>query len=347
MVMGVPSKPLLQTLMGQTSTIPPIWIMRQAGRYLPEYRKLRAESSSFVDFCLNPKTASEATLQPLRRFDLDAAIIFADILLIPFAMERDVRFVAGEGPKMRPLKPGQSLLKMERAWSLDKLSAVGDALARVQSALADKVALIGFAGAPWTVATYMIEGGGSKDKWRSRLWAWQNPDEFDRLLDILVEASIDYLHMQAKAGAEVLKLFESWAEGLPEPFFERFIIRPAKNIVAGLRERGVYLPIIGFPRGCGGLAVRYANETGITALALDQAQDGVWFSQNLPKETVLQGNLDPAVLRVGGAALQSEVDRVKKNFSGRAHIFNLGHGITPDTPIEHVERLVQLVKETR
>ncbi len=346
MAMGIPVKPLLQTLSGQTNSKPPVWVMRQAGRYLPEYRQLRTEAPSFIDFCLNPKMASEATLQPLRRFDLDAAIIFADILLIPFAMERGVHFVSGEGPKMQPLERGQPLSQLEKAWSLAKLEAVGEALGIVRHALPKNVTLIGFAGAPWTVATYMIEGGGSKDKWASRLWAWQEPEEFDQLMDILTEASIDYLCMQAKAGAEVLKLFESWAEGLPEPFFERFIIRPAKNIVAGLRERGVNLPIIGFPRGCGNLAVRYASETGITALALDQAQDGRWFSQNLPKDMVIQGNLDPAVLRVGGAALQSEVARVKQSFAGRAHIFNLGHGITPDTPIENMEKLVKLVKAT-
>ncbi len=344
MAMGIAVKPILQTLAGQTGTVPPVWIMRQAGRYLPEYRALRKGAASFVEFCLNPKMASEATLQPISRFDLDAAIVFADILLIPYAMDRDVHFVAGEGPKMRPLDRKEPLSQLEKAWSLEKVDAIGETLQRVRDKLPQNVTLIGFAGAPWTVATYMVEGGGSKDKWQSRLWAWQEPEQFDALLDILTEASIEYLHMQAKAGAEVLKLFESWAEGLPAPFFDRFIIRPARNIVSGLRQRGVDLPIIGFPRGCGTQAARYAKETGITAIALDQAQDGQWFNEHLDPSMVVQGNLDPAVLRVGGAPLQSEVERIKQSFAGRPHIFNLGHGITPDTPPEHVKELIDLVK---
>jgi len=280
----------------------------------------------------------------VRRFDLDAAIVFADILLIPHAMDRGVHFVTGEGPKMRPLEAGESLLALHKTWAVHKLEAIGETLQRVREQLPDTIALIGFAGAPWTVATYMIEGGGSKDKWQARLRAWQDPQGFDDLLEVLVEATVDYLYMQADAGADVLKLFESWAEGLPEPFFERFIIAPARAIVSRLRDRGVDQPIIGFARGCGLLAARYAMETGITALALDQAQSGVWFNANLPPGLVVQGNLDPAVLRIGGAPLHSEVARIRKSFAGRAHIFNLGHGITPDTPIHHVEELVRAVK---
>jgi uroporphyrinogen decarboxylase len=344
MAMGMTVKPILQTLSGQVNNTPPLWVMRQAGRYLPEYRKLRAGASSFIDFCLNPKMASEATLQPIKRFDLDAAIVFADILLIPYAMGRDVRFVAGEGPKLRPLTQDDNLKSVQEKWDLSLLESVGETLERTRADLPDDVALIGFAGAPWTVATYMVEGGGSKDKWQTRLWAMQNPQSFDHLMDILVEASIEYMQMQVKAGAEVLKLFESWAEGLPEPFFERFIIRPAKAIVDGLRERGVSVPIIGFARGCGLLSMRYAQETGITALGLDQAQPGDWFNAHLPKSMVIQGNLDPAVLRVGGEVLKSEVMRIKANMSGRAHIFNLGHGITLDTPPEHMAELVRWVK---
>ncbi len=344
MAMGNTGKPILKTLAGHISPTPPVWVMRQAGRYLPEYRELRKTAPSFIDFCLNPDMASEATLQPIRRFDLDAAIVFADILLIPHAMDCGVHFVAGEGPKLRPLEREDSLLALQKAWSVEKLSAIGETLQKVRAKLPDDVTLIGFAGAPWTVATYMVQGGGSKDKWETRLWAWQDPDTFDALLDILVETSIEYLHMQAKAGAEVLKLFESWAEGLPEPFFDRFIIRPAKNIVEGLRARGVDLPIIGFPRGCGLLAERYARETGITAIALDQSQIGTWFNQNLPKNMVVQGNLDPAVLRTGGDVLRDEVMRIKQSFAGRPHIFNLGHGITLDTPPEHMAQLVKWVK---
>ncbi len=320
--------------------------MRQAGRYLPEYRALRKTAPSFVQFCLDPQKASEATLQPVRRFGLDAAILFADILLIPHAMDRGVHFVAGEGPKMRPLEDDEPLSGLEKSWSVRKLEAVGETLQLVKAQLPENSALIGFAGAPWTVATYMIEGGGSKDKWQARLRAWQNPDAFDDLLDILVNATVDYLQMQANAGAEVLKLFESWAEGLPEPFFERFIISPARAIVSQLRNRGVNQPVIGFARGCGMMAARYAMETGITAVALDQAQSGVWFNANLPAGMVVQGNLDPAVLRAGGPALEKEVRRIRKSFAGRPHIFNLGHGITPDTPISHVESLIKAVRET-
>ncbi len=342
--MALADKPLLQTLAGAVLPTPPIWIMRQAGRYLPEYRALRKTAPSFIDFCLDPQKASEATLQPVRRFDLDAAIVFADILLIPHAMDRGVHFVAGEGPKLRPLEDDEPLLALEKAWSVHKLDSVGETLQRVKAQLPDHVALIGFAGAPWTVATYMIEGGGSKDKWQARQMAWRDPEGFEALLDILVKATVDYLHMQAEAGAEVLKLFESWAEGLPEPFFERFVIAPARAIVAGLRARGVSRPVIGFARGCGLLAVRYAMETGIDAVALDQAQSGVWFNANLPEGLVVQGNLDPAVLRVGGTVLEREVRRIRKSFAGRPHIFNLGHGITPDTPIGHVESLIRAVR---
>ncbi len=344
MTKGKVVKPLINAFNGRTAKSPPVWVMRQAGRYLPEYRELRAGADSFVDFCLNPEMASEATLQPLRRFDLDAAIVFADILLIPHAMERELHFVAGEGPKLCPLSQNDNLSLLEKSWRLHKLEPVGETLQRVREGLPDDVALIGFAGAPWTVATYMVEGGGSKDKWKSRLWAWKDPQSFDLLLDIISEATIEYLQMQAEAGAEVLKLFESWAEGLPEPFFERFIIRPARNITEGLKARGVNVPIIGFPRGCGHQALRYAKETGIKAIALDQAQNGVWFNENLPTDMTVQGNLDPAVLRVGGKALQNEVARIKNSFSGRPHIFNLGHGITPDTPPEHMTQLIEQVK---
>ncbi len=318
--------------------------MRQAGRYLPEYRQLRSQADSFIDFCLNPQMAGEATLQPLRRFDLDAAIVFADILLIPFAMNRGVHFVAGEGPKMTPLSAQDDLDAMQKAYQPHMLDAVGETIERVREVLPKDKALIGFAGAPWTVATYMTEGGGSRDKWAARVWAWKEPQKFDALLRLISEATIDYLHMQANAGADVLQLFESWAENLSQNLFTRCVIEPTAYIVRSLRERGVKQPIIGFPRGCGAQIGLYAQHTGVNAVSLDQAQPVDIINQILPQDFAVQGNLDPAVMRAGGVAMEREIESIIKGFSTRPHVFNLGHGITPDMPIEHMSALVSCVK---
>lgn len=332
----------LKAARGETTARPPIWVMRQAGRYLPEYRELRSKAESFIDFCLTPEMAAEATLQPMRRFDLDAAIIFADILLIPWAMDRGVRFVKGEGPKMQPIT-GQEIARLDPAKMGERLSAVGESLSRVRAELPADKALIGFAGAPWTVATYMVEGAGSKDQFSARLMAWKEPEAFDALIGALAEASIDYLAMQAAAGADALKLFDSWASGLPEPLFERVVIQPAKKIVEGLRARGVTQPVIGFPRGAGTQAVRYVKETGVDVVAVDQGVELGWAREHLQRLKPVQGNLDSPLLTAGGPALDAEIDRIMEAFAGAPHIFNLGHGITPMTPVGNMTRLVNRV----
>lgn len=339
-----PKKPLLAVLGGEVRTPPPVWLMRQAGRYLDEYRQVRARAKDFIDFCFSPDLAAEVTLQPIRRFGFDAAILFADILLVPIALGRKVWFVAGEGPKLDPFDPLDfEQLTPERAEEV--LAPVGETLRRVAPALPGETTLIGFAGAPWTVATYMVEGGGSKDRFATRVAAWQHPEAFDGMLEKIADATARYLVMQAHAGAEVLKIFDSWAEGLPEPLFERVVIRPTRRIVEAVRAAGVTVPIIGFPRGAGAFCARYARETGVTALALDTGMDPAWAKQLLPADMPVQGHLDPAVLRAGGAALRHETQRLLDSWAGRPHIFNLGHGITPDVPVEHVHELLACIRE--
>lgn len=338
------SKPILNVLKGETLSPPPIWMMRQAGRYLAEYREVRSRAKDFIDFCFSPDLASEVTLQPIRRFGFDAAIMFADILLIPIALGRRVWFVTGEGPKLDPFDVANfQELADKRDDSV--LASIGETLRLTKAELPAETTLIGFAGAPWTVATYMVEGGGSKDRFKTRVAAYDQAEAFDAMMDIIADATADYLVMQAHAGAEVLKIFDSWAEGLPEPLFDRVIIRPTKRIVDRVRAQGVDLPIIGFPRGAGTLYPKYARETGVTALALDTAVDPKWMDENLPAGLPVQGHLDPAVLRTGGAVLKAEVDRLVDAWSGRPHIFNLGHGITPDVPVAHVEQLIRSVRD--
>ncbi|MCW5724509.1 MAG: uroporphyrinogen decarboxylase [Maricaulaceae bacterium] len=338
-----PPPSFLAVLGGERRDPPPVWLMRQAGRYLPEYRALRARAPSFIDFCLNPEMAAEVTLQPIRRFGFDAAIIFADILLIPLALGRRVDFVAGEGPQLDPLTMDEvaalDLSQVERI-----LAPVGESLRLTRAGLPDTTALIGFAGSPWTVATYMIEGGGSKDRWNARRLAWAEPERFDALMDILATATARYLVMQAQAGAQALKLFDSWAEGLPEPLFERVIIRPTRAIIDAVRAAGVNAPIIGFPRGAGLMYPRYARETGVDAIALDHSIDPAWADAALPPGLPVQGLLDPAVLRAGGAMMDAEIDRIIKGLQGRPHVFNLGHGINPDVPVAHVERMLARIR---
>ena len=337
------NQPFLRALAGETVSPPPIWLMRQAGRYLPEYREVRAGQPDFINFCLNPDAAAEVTLQPIRRYGFDASIVFADILLIPYGLGQKVWFEKGEGPKLEPLALEDiGPLSVERATEV--LSPVSETIRKVRAGLPDTCSLIGFAGSPWTVATYMIEGGGSKDRFKARTLAWSQPAAFDALMDLLAEASAHYLKAQADAGANALKLFDSWAEGLPDPLFDRVIIRPTKLIIDRLREMGVDLPVIGFPRGAGPQAIRYARETGVQCLALDHGVDTGWAREAFPKDLVLQGQLDPAVLRAGGAMLDSEIDRLLSAWSGRPYVFNLGHGIHLETPPENVTRLIERVR---
>ncbi|TGY92489.1 MULTISPECIES: uroporphyrinogen decarboxylase [Marinicauda] len=334
---------LLAVLRGETRTPPPIWLMRQAGRYLPEYREIRARQSDFIAFCLNPDAASEVTLQPIRRYDFDASIVFADILLIPWALGQKVWFVKGEGPKLEPMRPQDAgMLTVDGVE--ERLAPVCQTLRLVRAGLPDACTLIGFAGAPWTVATYMIEGGGSKDRWKARTAAWEDPAAFDRFMNVLADATARYLIAQARAGAEVLKIFESWAEGLPAPLFERVVIAPTRRIVDQVRGAGITAPIMGFPKGAGPLVPRYAAETGIDAIALDHGLDTDWAVKALPRDMPVQGQLDPAVLKAGGDALDREVDRLLAAWAGRPYVFNLGHGINPDVPPDHVTRLVNRVR---
>ncbi|WP_374575150.1 uroporphyrinogen decarboxylase [Phenylobacterium sp.] len=332
---------LLRALAGETLPRPPIWFMRQAGRCLPEYRELRSRAKDFISFCHDPEMAAEATLQPMRRFAFDAAIVFADILLIPRALGQEVWFEAGEGPRLGPL-PEIERLAGEVEASTGRLSAIGETLSRVRAELEPERALIGFAGGPWTVATYMIEGRGS-DRTGARTFAYEHAEKVDRLLDVLVDSTARYLVMQAKAGAQALKIFESWAEGLAEDMFERLVIGPHKAIVEKVRAAGVTTPFIGFPRGAGALVENYAAKVPVEAVALDtQAPFALGRKLQAQGKTV-QGALDNLLLRAGGPALDARVEAYLEAWGQGPYIFNLGHGILPDTPIEHIAHVVERV----
>ncbi|WP_309644608.1 uroporphyrinogen decarboxylase [Phenylobacterium sp.] len=336
------SKPrLLRALAGETLDRPPVWFMRQAGRSLPEYRELRTRATDFIAFCHNPEMAAEATLQPMRRFPLDAAIVFADILLIPRALGQEVWFEAGEGPRLGELPSLDSMTDQIEA-STGRLSEIGETLSRVRAELEPDRALIGFAGAPWTVATYMIEGRGS-DRSGARTYAYQHPEKLDRLLDILVESTARYLVMQARSGAQVLKQFESWAEGLAEDVFERIVIKPHKAIIDKVRAAGVDAPFIGFPRGAGALVESYAAQVPVQAVALDTQASAAMGRKIQAGGKTIQGALDNLLLRAGGPALDARVDALIAQWNDGPYIFNLGHGVLPDTPIEHIERTIRRV----
>ena len=332
---------LLRALAGETLPRPPVWLMRQAGRYLPEYRALRSKAKDFIAFCLDPEMAAEATLQPMRRFALDAAIVFADILLVPLALGQKVWFVEGEGPRLGPL-PSISELRRNLDVAMGLLAPVGETLADVREALEPHRALIGFAGAPWTVATYMIEGGGSRDRAKARSLAYEDPALVDGLIAVLVEVTAAYLTLQAASGADVLKLFDSWSDGLPEDQFERLVVQPHAQIVQRLRAAGVTCPVIGFPRGAGALVEGYGARAGVDCVALD-VQASAELGRRLQVRGAIQGALDPLLLRAGGEALDRSVQRQLAQWGGGPYVFNLGHGVILDTPIEHVARVVELV----
>ena len=337
-------KPLLKTLRGEVLPRPPIWLMRQAGRYLPEYRELRAKAKGFVDLALNPELAIEVTLQPVRRFGMDGAILFADILLIPHALGQTLEFVAGEGPRLEPIRDAAGLAKLSDARAADILAPVMQTVKGVRAALPPEVALIGFAGAPWTVATYMIEGRGKTDYENCRRMMWGAPELFASLMDTLVDATAAYLNAQVEAGAEVLKIFDSWAGAVPAPLFDTAVIAPTARIVKAVRARHPHIPIIGLPRGAGSHVARYAAETGVDAVAIDHMTDMAAAAASLPSGVVTQGNLDPMSLMVGGAPMETEARRIVASMKGKPFIFNLGHGVLQHTPPEHVARLVELVK---
>lgn len=336
---------LLKVLRGETTDRPPVWFMRQAGRYLPEYRALRAQAPDFIAFCLNPEMAAEATLQPMRRFGFDAAIVFADILLIPRALGQDVWFEAGEGPRLGAL-PSIATMRGLAPGAGEALSNVGETLSRVRAALEPERALIGFAGAPWTVASYMLDGEartlGKGERAQARSYAYADPDGVDALLEVLIESTAHYLKMQADAGADVLKIFESWAEGLPDDLVERLVIRPHAALVSRLRELGVTTPLIGFPRGGASWVNAYADRVSVQAVALDTACP-LEVGQRLQAARPIQGALDPLLLRVGGAELDRRIDAMREAWGGGSWIFNLGHGILPDVPIAHVEQALRRI----
>jgi uroporphyrinogen decarboxylase len=317
--------------------------MRQAGRYLPEYRDVRKQASSFLDLCRTPELAAEVTLQPLRRFDLDAAIVFSDILIVPYALGQKVEFVEGEGPKLEPVSDGKAIARLDPSHAAEALAPVYQTVQRVVAELPKNIPLIGFCGAPWTVATYMVEGQGSKDQAAARLMAYRDETTFQRLIDLLIECSAEYLVNQVKAGARILQIFDSWAGSLPEDEFTRWCIAPTKRLVEQVKAKHPEIPIIGFPRGAGVLAERYARGTGVDAIGCDTAMPVGWM-RRLQERLPVQGNLDPVLLVAGGKELDARIDGIVETLGSHPFIFNLGHGILPETPIEHVTRLVARVK---
>ncbi|HET7886040.1 MAG TPA: uroporphyrinogen decarboxylase [Bradyrhizobium sp.] len=338
------TKPFLEVLSGRKQAVPPIWMMRQAGRYLPEYRELRARAGSFLDLCFTPEYAAEVTLQPIRRFSFDAAIIFSDILVIPHALGRSVRFEAGEGPRLDPLDTPEKIATLASRADFGKLEPVFAALRRVRQELDDKTALIGFCGAPWTVATYMVAGHGTPDQAPARMLAYRHPDAFEELVEVLVQNSIQYLVSQLKAGADALQIFDTWAGVLPPREFARWSIGPAHRIVEGVRQQVPDAKIIGFPRGAGGLLPAYVDATGVDAVSIDWAAEPSLIRERVQNRVAVQGNLDPLALIAGGAALDRAIDDVLENYASGRLIFNLGHGILPETPISHVEQMIKRVR---
>ncbi len=342
--MAITVKPLLRALKGETSTRPPFWLMRQAGRYLPEYRALREQQGGFLDLCYAPEHAAEATLQPIRRFGMDAAILFSDILLVPQAMGQKLWFEPGEGPALTPIRTREAgaLLRVEGL--VQRLEPVYRAAALVAAALPGETALIGFAGAPWTVATYMVEGRSSRDFLRVKEWVAADAGGFDGLIEKLVEATSLHLGAQIDAGAEVVQLFDTWAGIVPLDKFDRLVVTPTRRIVEAVRQRHPDTPIIGFPRNIGPLYERYFAETGITALSIDANVPLELAARVLQRIGPIQGNLDPTILVAGGNALDEAVKTILAALSNGPFVFNLGHGVLPETPLEHVARLTALIR---
>ena len=334
----------LRTLSGETLPVPPIWMMRQAGRYLPEYRELRAKAGSFLDLCYSPELAAEVTLQPIRRFGFDAAILFSDILVVPHALGQKLWFVEGEGPRLEPVADQARLAEIHERADEAVLAPVIETVRRVKAALARETAFIGFCGAPWTVATYMVAGRGSPGQEPAKALFARDPVLFQAIIDRIVTASIDYLNAQISAGVDVVQIFDSWAGSLGLDDFTRWCIAPTKRIVDGVRAVHPHARIIGFARGAGELIPAYVEATGVDAAGLESEIDREFARDAIQTVVPVQGNLDPLVLRAGGPELEREVAAIKGMFGGRPYIFNLGHGILPDTPIAHVERLLAAVR---
>ena len=340
-------KLMLRALHGEPCARPPVWLMRQAGRYLPEYRELRSGVGSFLELCYTPELAVEVTLQPIRRYGFDAAILFSDILVIPDALGQAVSFETGEGPKLEPLETPEDLARLNPDAVLERLAPVLETLRGLSAALPSETALIGFAGAPWTLATYMIEGGSSRDFLKTKAWAYGDPESFGALIGLLCDATTDYLAAQIEAGAEVIQIFDSWAGALPADGLLAWSLEPLRRIVGGLKARHPDVPIIVFPRAAG---VGYAAfaEAGVgDALSLDSGVPLAWTREALQSRVAVQGNLDPAILTVGGAAQETAVAEILETLGDGPFVFNLGHGIVPSTPPENVAALVAQVRGER
>ncbi len=337
---------LVSVLEGQSVWPPPMWLMRQAGRYLPEYREVRASVGGFLELCYTPKLAAEVTLQPIRRYGFDAAILFSDILVVPDALGQGVRFVEGEGPRLDRIECASELARLNPGATSAKFSRVYETVQRLRQDLPRETALIGFCGAPWTVATYMVGGQGSSDQAAARELAYRDPEMFAALIDTVTDASIDYLDGQVRAGADALQIFDSWAGNLPDGEFDTWVVAPTRRIVAELKRRHPDTPIIGFPRGAGTNAARYVKATGVEGLGCDTAMPLQQMRELANREGVaVQGNLDPLLLAAGGPKLDARVRETLAVMRGAPYIFNLGHGIVPHTPPENVARLVELVRE--
>lgn len=339
------TKTLLRALAGETLPTPPVWLMRQAGRYLPEYRETRAKAGDFLSLCYTPELAAEVTMQPIRRYGFDAAILFADILLIPDALGADLWFVTGEGPRLSTVTGPGDLARLGGADDIhDRLAPVYETVRILSGALPAETTLIGFAGAPWTVATYMIAGRGTPDQAPAHALRSSDPATFDALIDLLTRATIEYLDRQVQAGAEVVKLFDSWAGSLKGKDFAKYALDPARRIIAELKRRHPGLPVIAFPREAGENYVGFARAVGADCLAIDTSVDAAWAAEHLQPDGCIQGNLDPRLMVTGGQPLVDEARRIVEALKGGAHVFNLGHGITPDADPENVHLLLQAIR---
>ncbi len=333
---------LLNVLRGENSSKRPIWLMRQAGRYLPEYRELRETKGGFLELAYDPQAAAEITLQPIRRFGFDGAILFSDILIVPHAMGQDLEFLKGEGPKLSPRLLDTALETLQER--PERLLPIYETVRQVRASLDAETTLLGFAGSPWTVATYMVSGEGSRDQADTRALAYRDPVAFQAIVDAIVAVTIEYLSGQIEAGAEAVQLFDSWAGSLAPVEFERWVVAPNAAIAAAMKARYPQVPVIGFPKGAGEKLPAYARETGVDAVGIDETIDPLWAAQTLPDAMPIQGNLDPLLLLAGGDELDRQARRILDAFAGRPHIFNLGHGIGQFTPIAHVEQLLATVR---
>ncbi|HSQ96192.1 MAG TPA: uroporphyrinogen decarboxylase [Croceibacterium sp.] len=333
---------LLETLQGKVGSRRPVWLMRQAGRYLPEYRQLRAEKGGFLELVYDSKAAAEITLQPIRRFGFDGAILFSDILIVPYAMGQDLAFLAGEGPQLSPRLVDTALTGLQAV--PERLQSIYRTVGLVCDELGPQTTLLGFAGSPWTVATYMVAGEGSRDQHLARALAYRDPEAFQAIVDAIVAVTIDYLSGQITAGVEAVQLFDSWAGSLAPDQFERWVIAPNSAIADAVRARHPGVPVIGFPKGAGAKLAAYARETNVDAIGLDETIDPLWAMRELPEGLPVQGNLDPLLLLAGGEALEQRAEWILEAFAGRPHVFNLGHGIDKETPIVHVDHLLAVVR---